>query len=133
MKRKIEIIETEKGETDPLIFSMLSSIKPLLLYKSFSSKHVNSIYEDLINNQMNLQSTPLLNRYKIDIQNQFFNTNKLMDNIYLSHKQKSVLLNIFKVIRLFKLVRANLIAIRLFNIIPQFNMDITKCISGYLY
>ena len=113
----------------------LGSIKTLTaksLCKTFSEKHTNIIYYDLISNQMNVNSTYVLRKYKTDIQHRFFTTKYNYANIFITHHQKYVLLNIFKAIRLFRLSRTNLIALRLFRYIPYFNMDLIRCISGYL-
>lgn len=131
-KRKSSEDDTSNKKIKCVDDNELVVFPEMVLYRTFSLKHVPIIYESLLYYQMDLNATDILIKYKHDIKSQFLDAHKCTTISGLSKKQKAVLLNIFKAIRLFRLSRTNLISNRLYGFLPYFNMDILRCISSYL-
>ena len=82
---------------------------PIKLCRWFSTKHEEHIYEHLINNNMNLNSTWLLVKYKESINCSFFQNKNNFIDLSITIKQKNILKNIFKIVKIFKKIRYKLL------------------------
>lgn len=105
--------------------------QPSKLCRCFSIKHEELIYEHLINNNMDLNSTWLLIKYKEAIKISFFQNKNNFRNLSITIKQKKILKNIFKIVKIFKEIRYKIIIKKICNYLKIDNIN-SKCIAKYL-
>ena len=94
------------------------------LYRCFSTKYDEFIYLHLIKNNMDLNATCLLRKYKKSIILQFFENKNNFRELSITHKQKNILINIFKIIKKFKEIRYKLLIKKISKYLKIHNLDI---------